>query len=327
MHTLRMTRRGFISFTLASLAAGANPPESPNRPVRLVVPSPSGGTGDFTAQLVAPGLESTLGQPVVVDTSLAGSAGTRAGLFVSQAAPDGHTLLVSYSGYHVGTPHLYPGIDWHPLKDFAPVSMLSRAPQLLVVGAHLKVSTMREFLELVRKRKPGQVTFASSGAGSVQHIAGELFQQLTRTQLTHIEYRGAGPAAVALLSGEVDMMMTTPPSVIESVRSRKLVALAVTDTVRQEALPDVPTMAEVGLAELDLDSWFAMYAPASTPPAVVRRLNRSLGIVLRNVDLIAKAAARGLRLEPSTPEALAAHTRSEFERWGQIIRTAKITVK
>jgi tripartite-type tricarboxylate transporter receptor subunit TctC len=210
----------------------------PQKPVTLVVPSAPGGTTDFTARLIGEGLSRALGQPVVIDNK-AGGAGNIGNQFVAKAKPDGHTLLVAYSGYQVGNPHLFANAGWDPLKDFTPVAMLTRAPQVIVVNANLKANTLAELVAFA-KANPGKLNYASSGNGSIQHIAGELFKQLTGTFITHIPYRGAGPAVQDLIGGQVELFMTTPASVVQHVKSGKLKALAVSSNTRWLHCPRCP---------------------------------------------------------------------------------------
>jgi len=205
----------------------------PQKPITLVVPSAPGGTTDFTARLIADSLSRALGQPVIVDNK-AGGAGNIGNQFVAKAKPDGYTLLVAYSGYQVGNPHLFAKAGWDPIKDFTPVAMLTRAPQVIVTKADLQANTLAELVAYA-KANPGKLNYASSGNGSIQHIAGELFKQLTGTFITHIPYRGAGPAVQDLMGGQVDLFITTPASVVQQVKAGKLKALAVTSASRLAA--------------------------------------------------------------------------------------------
>jgi tripartite-type tricarboxylate transporter receptor subunit TctC len=203
-----MQRRTLLT-TLGAAMLTAHPPlraqgAYPQKPITLVVPSAPGGTTDFTARLIADSLSRALGQPVVVDNK-AGAAGNIGNQLVAKAKPDGYTLLVAYSGYQVGNPHLYPNAGWDPIKDFTPVAMLTRAPQVIVTKANLPVNTLAELIAYA-KANPGKLNYASSGNGSIQHIAGELFKQLTGTFITHIPYRGAGPAVQDLMGGQVDFV-------------------------------------------------------------------------------------------------------------------------
>jgi tripartite-type tricarboxylate transporter receptor subunit TctC len=295
----------------------------PQRPVTLVVPSAPGGTTDFTARLVADSLQRALGQPVVIDNK-PGASGNIGNQFVAKARPDGHTLLVAYSGFQVGNPHLFPNAGWDPIKDFTPVVMMTRAPQVIAINGNLKANTVAELVAFA-KANPGKLNYASSGNGSIQHIAGELFKQLTGTFITHIPYRGAGPAVQDLIGGQVDLFITTPASVVQHVRSGKLKALAVSSASRLTALPQVPTATEAGLKGFALDSWFALYGPAGLPADVVQTLNTEIGKILAMPDIKRRAEEAGTTVEFMSPAQLGDYTRKELEHWGKVIKSAKIT--
>ncbi len=295
----------------------------PDRPITFVVPSAPGGTTDFTGRLIGDALSKALGQPVVIDNK-AGGAGNVGNQLVARAKPDGYTLLVAYSGYQVGNPHLFAKAGWDPIKDFAPVAMMTRAPQVLVARANLPVTTLAELVAFA-KANPGKLNYASSGVGSIQHIAGELFKQLTGTFITHIPYRGAGPAVQDLLGGQVDLFITTPASVVGQIKAGKLKALAVTSPTRLVALPQVPTAVEAGLKGFDLDSWFALYAPAGTPADVVQTLNAEIAKILAAPDVRRKAEEAGTSVEVMTSAQLGDFTRKELDYWGRVIKGAKIS--
>lgn len=296
----------------------------PDRPITLVVPSAPGGTTDFTARLVAEQLSKALGQAVVIDNK-AGAAGNIGNQFVARAKPDGHTLLVAYSGYQVGNPHLFKNAGWDPIKDFEPIAMMTRAPQVVVIRATLPYKNVQDLVSFA-KSNPGKLNYASSGTGSIQHIAGEMLKQQTSTFMTHIPYRGAGPAVQDLLAGNVDLFITTPASVIGHLKAGTLRALAVTSPTRLTSLPDVPTAAEAGLPQFTLDSWFALYAPAKTPTDVVQTLNQTIGRILRQEDIVKKAEAAGTTTELMTPSQLAAYTKKELDFWGSVIKKAQIAL-
>jgi tripartite-type tricarboxylate transporter receptor subunit TctC len=295
----------------------------PSRPITLVVPTAPGGSTDFTARLIAEPLSRALGQPVVVDNR-AGASGNIGNALVARAKPDGYTLLVSYSGYQVGNPHLFKKSGWDPIKDFAPVAMLTRAPQVVAASMNVPANSLGELIAYA-KANPGKVNYASSGNGSIQHIAGELFKQLTGTFITHIPYRGSGPAVQDLLGGQVDVHITTPASVVSHIKAGKLKGLAVTSADRLSALPQVPTATEAGLKGFALDSWFALYAPAGTPPEIVAQLNAEVAKILANPDVKKKAEDSGTTVETMTPAQLGEYTKKELEAWGKVINSANIT--
>lgn len=295
----------------------------PARPITIVVPSAPGGSTDFTARLIAEPLSRALGQPVVVDNK-AGASGNIGNQIVAKAKPDGYTLLLAYSGFQVGNPHLFKKTGWDPIKDFAPVSMLTRAPQVLATRANLPVNNVRELIAFA-KANPDKLNYASSGNGSIQHIAAELFKQMTGTSITHVPYKGAGPAVQDLLGGQVDIFITTPASVVQHIKADKLKGLAVTSNARLTSLPQVPTTREVDLKDFTLDSWFALYAPAGTPNEVVQLLNTEIAKILTSPELKKRAEDAGTLIEHMGPAQLGDYTRKELAYWGRVIQDAKIT--
>jgi len=295
----------------------------PERPITIVVPSAPGGSTDFTARLIAEPLSRALGQPVVVDNK-AGASGNIGNQIVAKAKPDGYTLLLAYSGFQVGNPHLFKKTGWDPIKDFAPVSMLTRAPQVLATRANLPVNNVRELIAFA-KANPDKLNYASSGNGSIQHIAAELFKQMTGTSITHVPYKGAGPAVQDLLGGQVDLFITTPASVVQHIKADKLKGLAVTSNTRLTSLPQVPTTREVDLKDFTLDSWFALYAPAGTPNEVVQLLNIEIAKILTSPELKKRAEDAGTLIEHMGPAQLGDYTRKELAYWGRVIQDAKIT--
>lgn len=325
-----MKRRHFFAATTVAIACVSSPviwaqTKFPDRPITIVVPSAPGGTTDFSARLIAEPLSRALGQSVVVDNK-AGASGNIGNQFVARAKPDGYTLLLAYSGYQVGNPHLFKKAGWDPIKDFAPVAMLTRAPQLLVARNNLPANNLRELISYA-KANPGKLNFASSGNGSIQHIAGELFAQITGTSLTHVPYKGAGPAVQDLLGAQVDLFFTTPASVVGQIKAEKLKGLMVTTSARLTSLPQVPTAMEAGLKDFNLDSWFALYAPAGTPAEVIQLLNTEVNKILATVDIRKKAEDSGTTVDQMTPTQLGDYTRKELDYWGRVIQSAKIAAE
>lgn len=295
----------------------------PDRTITIVVPSAPGGTTDFTARLIAEPLSRALGQAVVVDNR-AGAAGNIGNQMVAKAKPDGYTLLLAYSGYQVGNPHLFKKAGWDPIKDFAPVAMLTRAPQVVAARSGLPVNNLRELVAYA-KANPDKLNYASSGNGSIQHIAGELFKQMTGTSIAHVPYKGAGPAVQDLLGGQVDLFFTTPASVVNHIKAEKLKGLAVTSHARLSSLPNVLTTHESDLKEFTLDSWFALYAPAGTPNEVVQQLNNEISKILASPEVRKKAEDAGTLVDHMGPAQLGEYTRKELAYWGRVINEAKIS--
>jgi tripartite-type tricarboxylate transporter receptor subunit TctC len=308
-----------MAFGQSALAQG----KFPERAITIVVPSAPGGSTDFTARLIAEPLSRALGQPVVVENK-AGASGNIGNQQVAKAKPDGYTLLLAYSGYQVGNPHLFKKAGWDPIKDFAPVAMLTRAPQVVATRGNLPVNNLRELVAFA-KANPDKLNYASSGNGSIQHIAGELFKQMTGTSLTHVPYKGAGPAVQDLLGGQVDLFFTTPASVVSHIKADKLKGLAVTSNSRLSSLPQVPTTRESDLKDFTLDSWFALYAPAGTPNEVVQQLNAEIVKILASPDVKKKAEDAGTMVEHMGPAQLGEYTRKELAYWGRVIQDAKIS--
>ncbi|WP_288255158.1 tripartite tricarboxylate transporter substrate binding protein [uncultured Hydrogenophaga sp.] len=320
--TLSLLVAASALIAVSSPAAGQG--KYPERPITFVVPSAPGGTTDFTARLVTEQLAASLGQPVVVENK-AGAAGNIGNQTVARAKPDGYTLLVAYSGYQVGNPHLYKKAGWDPIKDFVPVAMMTRAPQVVVTRMGLPFNTLQDLITYA-KANPGKLNYASSGNGSIQHIAGEMLQQQTGVSLTHVPYKGAGPVVTDLLGGNVDLFITTPASVVSHIKAGKMKALAVTSDSRLPSLPDVQTVAEAGMPQFKLDSWFALYAPAGTPADVVQTLNQAVNKALMLPEVKKRSEESGTTTEVMTPAQLGSFTKKELDFWGQVIKKANITL-
>jgi tripartite-type tricarboxylate transporter receptor subunit TctC len=323
-----MQRRYWLGATAAAMAlvfgsVAHAQGKFPDRPITIVVPSSPGGSTDFTARLIAEPLSRALGQPVLVDNK-SGAAGNIGNQFVAKAKPDGYTLLLAYSGYQVGNPHLFKKAGWDPIKDFAPVAMLTRAPQVVAARGNLPVNNLRELVAYA-KSNPDKLNYASSGNGSIQHIAGELFKQMTGASITHVPYKGAGPAVQDLLGGQVDLFFTTPASVVSHIKADKLKGLAVTSSTRLNSLPQVPTTRESDLKDFTLDSWFALYAPVGTPHEVVQQLNTEIVKILAMPDVKKKAEDAGTLVDHMGPAQLGDYTRKELAYWGRVIQEAKIS--
>jgi tripartite-type tricarboxylate transporter receptor subunit TctC len=311
-----------LAFSLAALslpALAADP--YPSKPITLIVPTAPGGTTDLAARMLAEPLGKALGQTVIVDNR-GGASGGIAAVAVKRAEPDGYTLLMQYSGYHVITPHLAKQSQWEQ-RDLQPVANVLSAPQLVVVRAGLPVKTLAELVAYA-KQNPGKLSFASSGNGSLQHVTGAMLMQQAGVQMTHVPYKGTGPALQDLLGAQVDLSFGTPPPFIPFVQSGKLRALAVTGPHRLPSLPDVPTAAEAGLPGLDATSWFAVFAPARTPAAVVDRLTRTIAQVMATPAFKQKAAEQGATADYLAPAALGELARNELARWGEVVKSARI---
>ena len=325
-----ITRRAAVPMlALAALGApalvrsGAAQDLAPGRPVTLVVPTAAGGTTDFAARLLAEPLAQRLGRPVVVDNR-AGANGVIGTQAVTRARPDGHTLLVQYSGYHVGTPAVVRNLGWDPLKDLAPVALLMDAPQVLLAHPSVPARTLAELIAYA-KANPGKLNYASAGNGSMQHLGTELLKQRAGIELEHVPYKGTGPVMQDLISGRVHLFLTTPPPAIPFIQNGQLRALCLAAQARHPALPEVPTAAEAGLPGFTAEAWFALFAPARTPPALVERFAAEVSAITATPEFRAKAEEQGAVVRPMTPAELGARVERELAEWAEVVRVGNIT--
>jgi tripartite-type tricarboxylate transporter receptor subunit TctC len=294
----------------------------PTKPLTMVVGFAAGGATDAVARIIAKHLGDELKQNVVVDNK-AGAGGNIATDFVARAEPDGHTLLLGSVGSLTVAPHMNAKLPYKPLQDFAPVTMAVVFSNVLVVKADLPVKTLADYVKLA-KAQPGKLTYASPGIGGAGHLAGELLKIKADIDLTHVAYKGGGPAMLGLLGGEVDSFMSTPPTAGPHIKSGKIRALATTGAKRDPLMPDVPTVAEQGYPGFDTLNWYAYVVPAKTPKAVVDRLNQVLVRILKDPDVVKELEMKGLSPSPSTPGELAAYMKREYDTWGQVVKKAGI---
>ncbi len=295
----------------------------PVKPVRLVVAFSPGGFVDLTARLVAAPLSAALGQQVVVENR-AGAGGIVGTELVAHAAPDGYTLTVGSAGTHGVNQNLYPKLPYNVLRDFQPVARLADAPSILAVHPSLPVRSVKDLIALARSR-PGQIMYASAGAGTSTHLAAALFEHLARVKFVHVPYKGGGPAMIAVVAGEVPVTFGTAASVSPHTRSGRLRGLAVTGGQRSALLPDLPTIAESGLPGYEMLNWLGMFAPAGTPRAVVEKLSSELVRIVRMPEVSGALQASGAEPSPLGPDEFAAFVKSEVEKWAKVVAATGMT--
>lgn len=313
---------GGCCVVLGALAAVPSEAQTyPTRAIRGVVTAAPGGGNDFVARVFAQRLSESLGQTVVIDNR-GGAGGLVGTAVVASAAPDGYTLLFSFVNLSI-FPSLYSKLQFDPIADFAPISTLGATPLVLVVNPSVPAKSVRDLVALSRSN-PDQLNFASTGKGSLGHLAGELFKTMTGASMTHISYKGAGPAVAALVAGESQVFFSTLPGALTQVKAGRLRALGVTGAKRAAADPSTPTIAEGGVPGYDVSGWFGLLAPARTPPAIVSLLNREVNKALELQEVRDRLASQGVESLGSTPQEFSALIRREVEKWGRVVRAAGI---
>ena len=302
-------------------AAYAQTSAYPDKPIRFVVPYPPGGGTDVIARIVQDRLRAALGQSIVIENrgGAGGSIGTEV---VARSAPDGYTVLFTLSS-HTINPAIFSKLTFDTVRDFEPVGTVCSLPQILVANPQFPANTVQQLIAMA-KDKPGSLAFASVGNGSPGHLAGEMMKIRTGTQLTHIPYRGGGPAVTDVVSGQVPLLWVSIPAAAQFVKQKQLKALAVSTLKRSAAFPDVPTMQESGISDFEVDSWYAMFVPAKTPRAIVDRLNSALNTVLKEPEIREKLLAQGSEAVGGTPEQLGAVVNAELPKWAKLVKDAGI---
>jgi tripartite-type tricarboxylate transporter receptor subunit TctC len=317
--------QGLIAFfLLLGLGAPAFGQAFPNKAITLVVPAPPGGVVDATGRLLGEAMSRQLGQPVVIDNR-GGASGNIGYSHAARASADGYTLLTSYSAFHLGNPSLFPKPGWAQ-SDFVPIAMAAVATNVIAVHPSIPANTLGELIAYLRSN-PDKVSYASQGSGSLAHVGTEIFKAQTATSMVHVPYRGSGPAIQDMLSGQVQLFITTPPSVMQHIQAGKLKGIAVTGKARHPGLPQVPTTAEAGLPGFELEGWVALFAPAGTPAEAVSRLASAVKSSVETPEVIAKAKAAGLEIRYLPPAALQELVRAETAGWATTIKSANISVQ
>lgn len=311
-----------LPLTLALFAAGAFAQGYPNKPITLIVPTAAGGTTDIAARMLAEPLGKALGQTIIVDNR-GGANGVIGAVAVKRAEPDGYTLLMQYSGYHVITPNVSRQVPQWKAEDLQAVANVLSAPQLIVVREGLPAKTMAELVSY-GKSHPGKLSYGSSGIGSLQHVTGAMLEQQAGIEMIHVPYKGTGPTLQDLLGGQLDMSFGTPPPFMAFIQSGKLRALAVTGKTRLPSLPNVPTAVEAGLPKLDATSWFAVFAPAKTPQPIIDKLTTEIAKIMATPAFKQKAAEQGASADYMNPQQMNEYAKAELARWGQVVKASKI---
>ena len=314
-----------LALWASMLAIGPSPAAAqssyPDKPVRFIVPYPPGGGTDVIARVVQGRFQTALGQPIVIENrgGAGGSVGTE---MAAKSAADGYSVLFTLSS-HTINPAIYPKLNYDTVKDFEPVGTVASLPQILVAHLQAPFNTVAELIALARA-KPDSIAYASVGNGSPGHLAGELMKLRTGTKMTHIPYRGGGPAVTDVMGGQVPLLWVSIPAAAQFVKTGKLKALAVSTLKRSAAFPDVPTMVEAGVADFEVDSWFAMFVPAKTPKAVIERLNKALNEVVSDADIRTKLVAQGSEGVGGTAEALGKTVNEELLKWAKLAKDTQI---
>ncbi|MFC7738692.1 Bug family tripartite tricarboxylate transporter substrate binding protein [Roseomonas sp. GCM10028921] len=310
-----------------ALVPGVAPAQEwePSRPIRFIVPFVAGGSTDVAARVIAERMGQILGQPVVVENR-GGSGGNIGGEMVARAAPDGHTILMGVTGLLTTNPHIYRSMPFDPAKDLAPVSMAYTSDLVFVVPNSLPVRDLQEFVAYAKAR-PGQLSFGSSGHGASTHTSAELFRLQAGVDMQHVPYRGSGAAINDLMAGTIQMMAIQIAGAVGQIRDGQIKALAATGPRRHPLIPDVPSIGEAGFPGAVATSWGCVMAPRGTPAPVIARLNRSVVEALATPGVQQRLSAAGVDGEASTPEALAAFLDAEREKWGRVVREARISVE
>ncbi len=305
----------------AALAGGPALAAFPEKAITIVVPTAAGGANDAMARTIGQGLAAALKQPVIVDNK-AGAGGALAAEFVAKAAPDGYTLMLGYIATHAMNPALQK-LRYDPVKDFEPVGLVGYSPVLMVTNPGVKANNAKELVALL-KGAPDKYSYASAGNGTAPHFAAELFRMSTGTSVLHVPYKGSAPAVTDTIGGQTQIMFPSLFTAIPYVKSGKLKAVGVAGNKRSALLPEVPTLKEQGIADVDVSQWYAIFAPAKTPKAVIDQLNKALNTVLNDKAVEKRLEDHGADVETSTPEQLKTFVQQEQVKWKKVVDAAKL---
>ena len=321
-----ISRRQLVALAITSAIPMAGHAQSfPTRPVSIVVPFPPGGTTDIAARAIAVEMGKLMGQPITVDNR-GGAGGNIGSEYVARSTPNGYTLLMTTTNIHAINPLLYSKMSFDPNKDFVPVAPLLMGSLVLVAHPSVRANNLRELIALA-KSKPGGLTVASAGAGTINHLAAELFKQMAGVFIVHVPYRGAGPALADLIGGQVDLMIDGIPSALPHIRTGKLRGIATTGTKRADALQELPTIAEAGLPGFEATVWFGLLAPAGTPQEVIQRLNAEATKGANSPEFRERMVAAGFEVVSGPAEKLADMIRTDVARWAPVVKASGLKIE
>ncbi|MBI4191589.1 MAG: tripartite tricarboxylate transporter substrate binding protein [Betaproteobacteria bacterium] len=320
MRTIRISGLAWLVMSVFSSVATAWAQNYPTKPIRFIVPFAPGGGVDLIGRTIGQKLNEAWGQPVVVDNR-GGGGGNIGTDMVAKAPPDGHTLLMGYVGNLAINPFLFKKLPYDPLKDFSPITLAATAPNVLVAHPSLPANSVKELVALA-KAKPNALNYASAGNGTVGHMVAELFKTETATQITHIPYKGNGPALTDVLAGQVPLMFSAPGAVLAHVRAGKLKALAVASARREPGLSDVPTFAEFGYPTVEAQAWYGVLTAAGTPKDIVAKLNRDVVRIMQLPDVKERLAAHGYQSVTNTPEQFRELIRTDLVKWEKVVKAS-----
>lgn len=311
-----------VGVSLVVSMASAAAQGFPQKPITLIVPVAAGGTTDIAGRILANQLKDVLGQMVIVENK-AGASGGIGNTYVARANPDGYTLVLAYEGFNTGNPALTKNLPWDPVKSFTPIAEVIRGPHLVLVPKDSPIKDLKGLVEFARAN-PGKLNYGSSGVGSIQHLGAELLQLKTNTKMVHVPYGGAAPAMKDLLAGRIDLFITTPPTAMGHLKAGTLRALAITSEKRHPMLPDVPTTAEAGLPEFQLDAWFTVFGPANMPEPVVKKLTEAMKTVITSPQFVKQMNEQGATASYRSPKEIADIVNVDLKKWADVVKAAGI---
>ena len=320
-----MMRKMILAALVAAAGIAVSPAraEWPDRPIKMIVPFGPGSSSDIIARLIAAKAGERLGQQIVVENRVGGSTviGTDA---VAKATPDGYTIGLANTTTHAASAALNPNLPFDPIKDFTPVAMIGSSPFVLISAPQVQAANLQEFVALA-KSKPGALSYASAGTGTLAHLGGELFKRKAGVDVTHVPYRGTAQSMVDLMQGRIELSVSTIPPTLQFIREGKLRALATMSGKRSASLPDIPTVAEAGVAGCEAALWTAIVVPAGVPAHIVKRLNTAVLAVAATPEIVQALMIQGVDPEPGPPEAVAERIRADIVKWKDVVAAAKIT--